>query len=633
MSNKQSYLRKFILGNLKHQICSNIVHFFDNKKALLDNLTPNIKDFYGLECSNFTIKTIDINDELEGRVNVYIHLTPTLKYHVVRVKRFNNDDLEMLDSLWLTITLRLNLNDLSEYEIEVENYNKKTTSLPLDENMVPIINSNQYSKYANAIIEKYYGLRFNDKFRVLDLAKKIGLKVYKLPSGYSFSKDKNIYGMVFFERTEFDLYIKHTDSYERFIIDGQAIVYDPCCLSLHSIGCEDITIAHEIVHFELHKNFYLFMKAITNSDLTYISCQNDGVAESTILIEEDTYLEPQANGIAPFLVMPEERFIEEADNLIKYFSSEYNHQNEYMELVITLLKDSFHSNIYSVKKRLKELGYLDGVNVLEWDRDKESYTPTTTYKKGSLKSDETYTIINSDYLSLIKTDISLLSWVTIYNCVFVENHVVYDDPKYVTIDSFGNSILTKYAREHLDECAIKFKIKNNYQKTKRKSSSTFCYLCKGMYDDMMFDVNVSQDNTLLRSKELPELQAKHYDVEKQIYRMIEDYEGRLGDFLNELIKLYGFVGKSLTGIQAGTLSRYLNDKVEKVDIRKAICLCLSFGFTFKVSQAFIDTFSKQKLGRDDESRCFINILIYMRKHHISQINAYLKSSGFDPLST
>ena len=154
-----------------------------------------------------------------------------------------------------------------------------------------------------------------------------------------------------------------------------------------------------------------------------------------------------------------------------------------------------------------------------------------------------------------------------------------------------------------------------------------------MYDDMMFDINVSQDNTLLKNKDLPELQAKHYEVEKQIYRMIEDYEGRLGDFLKKIIELYGFVGKSLTGIPAGTLSRYLNDKVEKVDIRKAICICLAFGFTFKVSQAFIDTFSKQKLGKDDESRCFVTILIYMRKHRIYQINDYLKLSGFDPLST
>lgn len=633
MSNKQSHLRKFIQGALKQQICSNIVHFFDNKKALLDNLTPNIKDFYGLECSNFSIKTIDINDELDGRVNVYIYLTPTIKFHAIRVKSFNNNDLETLDSLWLTVTLRLNLNDLREYEIEVENYNKKTTNLPLDENMVPIIHANQYSKYANGIIEKYYGPNFNDKFRVLDLAKKIGLKVCKLSSGYSFSRDKNIYGMVFFESTEFDFYFKNTDSYERFKIDGKTIVYDPCCLSSNSIGCKDITIAHEIVHFELHKNFYLFIKAITNSNLTYISCQNDGVTETTILIEEDSFLEPQANGIAPFLVMPEEKFIEEADNLIKCFSNEYDHQNEYMELVINILKNSFHSNLYSVKKRLKEIGYIDGINVLEWDKDSETYTPTTTYKKGSLKTDETYTIINSDYLSLINKDISLFSFVTFYNCVFVENHVVYDDPKYVTVDSFGHSILTKYAREHLDECAIKFKIKNNYQKNKRKSSSTFCYLFKGMYDDMMFDINVSRDNTLLKSEKLPELQSRHHEVEKQIIRMIEDYEGRLGDFLKELIDLYDFVGKSLTGIQAGTLSRYLNDKVAKVDIRKAICLCISFGFTYKASKAFINTFSKQKLGNDEESRCFENILIYMRKHHISEINTYLKSSGFEPLST
>ena len=186
MSSKQSYLQKFIQVNLKQQICNNIVHFFDNKKALLDNLTPNIKDFYGLECSNFLIKTIDINDELEGRVNVYIYLTPTIKFHAIRVKSFNNNDLEILDSLRLTITLRLNLNDLRKYEIEVENYNKKTTNLPLDENMVPIIHANQYSKYANSIIEKYYGTNFNDKFRVLDLAKKFVAIIDCPSSGVTF---------------------------------------------------------------------------------------------------------------------------------------------------------------------------------------------------------------------------------------------------------------------------------------------------------------------------------------------------------------------------------------------------------------------------------------------------------------
>lgn len=62
-----------------------------------------------------------------------------------------------------------------------------------------------------------------------------------------------------------------------------------------------------MVHYALHKKAFLFSKLINDSDITYISCLNSGVVQGVAETNQnESYMEAQANGIAPYLIMPEE---------------------------------------------------------------------------------------------------------------------------------------------------------------------------------------------------------------------------------------------------------------------------------------------------------------------------------------
>lgn len=307
-----------------------------------------------------------------------------------------------------------------------------------------------------------------------------------------------------------------------------------------------------------------------------------------------------------------------------------------MDAVINNLRKDFNVTIPAVKKRLRDLGFLDGIGVLEWDRDKNRYIDAYTYKKDSLSKDETYSITLSDFQRAFFDSKNLKLFGTILNdnFIYVDGHVIFNDEEYVFFDDFGDPVLTEYAKRHMDECALKFKVLNRSVHLSKRSIGTFCYLCKGIADDMSFDLILEANPTIINEGNLKEKRNKHEQVQKEVIRIIQD-SPNLKECMNILVERYEYLPKEFAshGIQAGTYSRYVNGQVEKLDIRKAICLCHAFKFTPLVANEFIRKFSKEGLGTDDEGNALFMVVTSLRTWNIKKINQYLIEQGFKPLSS
>lgn len=209
------------------------------------------------------------------------------------------------------------------------------------------------------------------------------------------------------------------------------------------------------------------------------------------------------------------------------------------------------------------------------------------------------------------------------NFIYVDNHVVYNDEKYVIRDDDGDAVITEYAKRPMDECALKFKVKSGKSYISSRNVTTFCYLCKGIEEDMKYEITLSRDfDNMLTRSDLAELK-KNLDAEKKVIRLIEDSES-LSSCIKELIELYDFSAKHFetNGITAASMSRYLSGESKQMDIRKSICFTHTLWFSPKVSEAFLKKYCKDKIGSDPESQALSDCLGPLRGKNMSDIPVF-----------
>lgn len=478
-----------------------------------------------IDVENLGLMSAWIDSKDNSRIEFDLHVNPDISY--VEVSGRHRDREASGTRLWLTLSCKAKVEDGIKgfFITNVDLFNKDTKQTkPLDEYMVPCISRSEYEKYANEILNKYYpeAAKGDGPIDPRIIARRMGFTIIER----SIRKDRSIFGQIYFDECTTTLFNNEKDNDEKITIPANTIIIDPDANDKYSYGSESITIAHECVHYELHKKAYLFAKFINNGNISCISCMNggkvDGIAETDV---NESFMEAQANGIAPSLVMPEESFKKRAEELYKEYSSSTQDPIEFIDRMISDLRNEYRVTIPAVKKRLRELGYLRNVSVFEWDKTNKKYIDAYAYQAGSLSNDETFSITFDDYQKALDNPNSqLLAVMFNKDFIFVSNHIVFNDEKYIIKDDNDDYVLTEYAKRHLDECALKFKIKNNITLLSKKSIGTFCYLCKGIADDMSFDLLVQQDSKVLLNPNIKDLRLRHENAQKQVIRIIEDSE-------------------------------------------------------------------------------------------------------------
>lgn len=634
---KENTFKKYVGEQYYNELFNKLSNFVEKHSSLIKELLNDDIRVTHCELYDFNVEAVYIQDKDNNRIDFDVVCKCTVEYDFTRyIHRHGDHDRDTKDNIWLVIHASTEITNLKGAKFySVEQYEKEKKTKPLNGDMVPIIKASEYEKYAQDIIKKYYGNNydFSRPINIRDLAKRMGLTINSLKPNFCFDKDKAIFAQIYFEDTVAKFYNKESEKFIEVKVKANTILLDNVVQAVYSYGSEDVTIAHECVHFALHKKAFEFSKYINNSEIKCISCYNDGKIKGVIeTSNNESFMEAQANGIAPYLVMPTLALKEGADSLFVDYSRD-SEPIDFMDRFVRDIRDKFHVTILLAKKRLKDIGFLNNIRVLEWDNEQNKYIEPYQYKKDSLKPDETFSITFGNYSKMVSDfNNALFKACFADDFLFVQNHVVYNDDKYIFRDDDGKLYLTEYARTHLDECALKFKIRSNNKYFSKNNVGTFCYLCKGIGDDMAFDLKLADENFISREQELPELIKKHKEAETKITRIIED-ASTLGSCLKELKELYDFVPKELSdnGISETNFSRYINDKVEKIDIRKAICICHALKFTPKVSSTFINKFSNKGIMDDDEGRAFLNILNAMRGNTMKSINDFLIKLHLQPL--
>lgn len=224
--------------------------------------------------------------------------------------------------------------------------------------LVPVIKKADFDNVAEAFLQEYWpeALEHPMAIPIMKIAKtKMGLRVC---TKYRLSEDFSILGQMCFNSGYVDVYLKDSDEFIQLTVRRGTMFIDPDVIELRNEGCFNNTVAHECVHWYKHRNYHLLAQVndIKKANSKRCPAESPNEDNQDAWTDED-WMEWQANGIAPRILMPKEMFLLKASD----FEQDLNQHCTQLEKDYTLrneLAEFFDVSKQSAGIRMQELGIL-----------------------------------------------------------------------------------------------------------------------------------------------------------------------------------------------------------------------------------------------------------------------------------
>lgn len=175
------------------------------------------------------------------------------------------------------------------------------------------------------------------------------------------SEDLSILGQMCFTRGRVEIYNKAEDEYREIVVDAGTMLIDPDVIAKRGIGAKRNTVAHECVHWTKHRRYHIQSSLVGGDGIAHrcpTLTKDERFSETW---DDEDWMEWQANGIAPRILMPLET-IDEVYDMMRRKSLEnpfvargLRPQNEW---ILEQFAGFYRVSRESAKIRLQELGYL-----------------------------------------------------------------------------------------------------------------------------------------------------------------------------------------------------------------------------------------------------------------------------------
>lgn len=604
-----------------------------NKELLLNKANgSNLNYIASIEDIELDFINVWIDSKEGTRIDFDLAVEVNAEVVGVAGKHYDRDSYTSV--VWVNVyctgSLEKKLNDFRI--IGVEEFNKSKPKKPLSGDFVPYIKKSEYDDYAYDLLNRFY-FTFHPEARTVpiainmdELAARMGLKVINS----SITKDRSVFGQIYFADAEVDLYDSTSGKIVRKLVNKNTILVDEEAAYLRSFGSRNMTIAHECVHSYYHRKAFQFAQMM-NEDLHFIQCQVNGVMRTGAKNTVTEWMEIQANGLAPYILMPKSSVEPFVDSLFRQYDQQGISKIDYIENVIREVASNYGVTEYAARKRLIDLGFEEAIGALNWVDD--HYVRPYFFKKGSLASNETFTI---NYKDIYKKAISgtLAIDVITNRYVFVENHFCINDLKYVAKDLFGDLKLTEYARLHMDECCVKFKYHTIHGFNEGSDFGLMCYLCRDCSKELEFDLEISSNPAKI-------VCDTNFDVRYRTHKenveevMVAIYNKPFKDILKYLMDYLKISIKEFeidSGVNERTIRRYLNGENKDPNKRTVIAFLRTLNLPYKICEYALKQAGISFVSGNDEDDALISVLSGMRNASARQTNQFMCKLGFEPLT-
>lgn len=499
-------------------------------------------------------------DKIEFDVKLKMEYTITTVFNEQTI--FQSEETNFLYRMYGTFEDGFKGKEKKVEEIE-EGKDEKLTS-----GLVPIINSNDLDKYATKFLKEFCpkALKEPTKLNIKALLESKKIKWHYAPM------NNNISGITYFAKDKAKVYTSSFKVEEIDVEPGTILVNLENRLKRKE-GAFRNTIIHECVHWFFHR-YYFQLRLFLNNELTsFPSYKNNSYIKNDLDI---FWMEWQARNLAPRILMPKKmvikkfnEIIDEVEIGIKEGTIKKTTQPKIYELIIKRFANFFGVSILSARIRLKELGlnfvegilsYIDG-----------GYIKSFSFKKETLRNNQSYTIPTPNLISLINSNQDLQDKLVNESIIYTNKMLVVNDPKYVNNKTYK---LTSYALEHAEECCLRFNVQRMGRGLNGEYSEKFFLFSSD--EDRKESYSIDEDSQSILYMKAKE-NASHFEKHKHL---LPTTFSKLLEYLykkNKLFSSYDELGEE-ADVSGRTIRDYKNEKKEptRINIIKiALALRLS----------------------------------------------------------
>lgn len=532
---------------------------------------------------------------------------------------------------WLTVHCEVLLGiELSEFKIiSVLNCEQQEDSDndKLSGELVPIVSRNDFDLEATKFLEKYYPLALQEPVAVpiREIAEQeLHLNIIE---DTSLSAEMNVFGLVVFD--DCNIQSKNKGIVIRNAKRG-TIYIDPRVYYERTLGTVNYTIAHECYHWHRHQPYQALMKMI-GADTTLgksIQCTIETTGRDSEKWKAIDWMEWQANGVAPHILMPANTAKIKIDRLLKAY--QINPKREIdgyqLEEMIAELSEFYGLSKQAVKNRMLELGFsfVDGACTYVNGR----YVTPYSFKSTSIKKNQSFTISTLDLIKAYSLNRTFRDAIDTGKLVYVDGHVCINDERYVRADEEG-ARLTNYALKHIDECCLVFDKGYSYESQ---------YQGKKMYTQMMYMTPAqpaAQEYSFELSHHNKTLLAQIGNAKKSADAM-RLYPGGFGETLAKMMQERKLSNKKLADVSLvgeKTIQRLRNNEEYPTSVQTVVALCFGLKLTVPEAEVLLGKTEFNIRPTIPQNNAYRTALGACGENTIYEINEMLTSCGYETLGS
>ncbi len=486
--------------------------------------------------------------------------------------------------------------------------------------LLPISKKEDVDKDAEAFLNTT--LRFAEcapgRIDTIAFAKSLGISVYFA----QISEDHSVRAEFFFFDTEKVMYDAAINTYRTFHIPAKTILVEKELR--HKTEILRFTIMHELVHAVLQKYAFLLANMCDPGFVSFFCPIR--IDESNQFVDPFTErMERYADMIASSALMPKTMFKAVAEKKMRDCGAL---QTPFaLKQILERTAKEFGVSVAACRRRYISLGFQMMRGICKYV-DGE-YIPPFCFHPDALEKNQTYTISLKMAQALLEKDKKLTKMMTKGRLRFIEHHFVVADPLYVT----KNMQLTDYAREHLDECAVKIDLvypAGYYTKSRFELHDDGAY--RTVDDCAPLNAHYAKNNDEFEktAKEYAEkLQQRDESVHEVLTSLPESFPLALKVVIEWTDLSYEKFALQ-AGMQKRTLGRLLSGDIEHPSAQIVMRICIGLSLPVELSLRLMER-SGNELRSTRQDMAYLKLLFFAGYYTISQCNTLLEYQGFKTL--
>jgi transcriptional regulator with XRE-family HTH domain len=447
------------------------------------------------------------------------------------------------------------------------------------------------------------------------------------------SKDTNILGMIAFFDGELEVYDSSLDDCIGIEVKSKTALIDP---NVTPNGRMNNTMAHECVHWHYHRPYFKLLHKQMAEDIA-IRCPKKRIEiNDANTVPDIVWMEAQARGIAPRILMPKEMFRIKAKEMMTSHScsEDAGDRISALHVVVDKLAGFFKVSKVSAKRRLVDLrlisrdegelvyNYRDDRFVIGEDDSRLIAASRTRALTRQMDFAEFYVEYNesTQFRELMQSGLF----------VYIGGHVVINDAKYIEQDDEDRLGLSEYAQRHLPECTLLFERRMDYAPTLSAMNfalASRAYTQRGVRSQYSSNAQNDAAVELARSirAEYEARLAERRATSKTLWERIDELRTAKG-----LRNDSHLAEKS--HLNNATISRIKNVGVERQSLETMMAVCVGLDLELQTAKELLGL-AGLALPNDERGVAYEIILTSFKGQSMDVRNMALEEMGMLPLGS